>query len=173
MLDIRCPQCGSENSQSISVLLAAGTSHGSIHGGGLSISQGGGLGAQSYSGATSQQTVLARKFTMGPRPYSKLGCLLFSIFFLMSSVVMLFESLTEPGSIFLVIGGVLGLIYISDLSTLGKRQERWDARARYLREAWFCHRCGIDWIPDRTNSDTTLPGVADPVPSSPQPAAEA
>lgn len=160
MVEATCPHCQSENTQAIQVLLAAGTTRGTFHGGGVSLSQGGGLGAHSLSGSTTQSTVLVQRFAMPKRPAARITMLLSGILLGGLGTVIMFPALGagETGSTvgcgggIAVMGGVLLGIYFLDLLSLADRQARWDQRAQYLRHAWFCHRCGSDWLPNPTGA---------------------
>ena len=154
MFDVSCPNCKSENTQAIQVLLAAGTAQGSFRGAGVGVSQGGGLGGGIMGGTTSQATNLVRRFAPGARPRAKVGMLLWGIVLGSTGVAMFFPgsfggggSAVGCGGAFGAMGAVLLGIYTFDLASLKKRQARWDQRSHYLRQAWFCHRCGADWIP--------------------------
>lgn len=148
MINAACPRCGSENTQAIHVLMAAGTTTGKFSGGGVSYSQGGGLGGHSVAGSMSNQTELAQRFRMPPRPSPKTAFLVLGIVFSVLTVVF---AITRTdlgigcGVFFGVIGFVLLVVYASSKAGLPHRQQAWDSRASYLQNAWFCHRCGRDW----------------------------
>lgn len=151
MFDCRCPQCGNEQTQSIQVLVAGGTTHGDLKGGSVSYSQGGGLGSSTFGGKTKTQTQLASKFVMSKRPASRTGLILSGILLSLFGLMYLGASRGEAtgcGVIFLFIGVGLIVAFITDRRKLPLRQSDWDHRAHYLSQAWFCHRCGQDWLPD-------------------------
>lgn len=151
MLDCRCPNCGNEQTQSVQVLVAGGTTHGAIQGGSVSYSQGDNLGGSAFSGKTKSQTQLAAKFVMPKRPSSRSGLLLSGILLTLIGIINFSASKGEAagcGVVALFIGAGLIVGFISDQRSLPRRQANWDHRANYLSRAWFCHRCGHDWAPE-------------------------
>lgn len=158
MINVTCPHCGSENTQSIPVLMASGMSHGTIAGGGISYSGGGGFGGHTFSGGTTNISVLARRFMLPPPPSSKEGMLIIGILIAVVALfcVMIAVGISQPEPV--GCGFVTGLIslpfffiYFSDRKTLPSRRTQWAERRAYLDRAWFCHRCGADWDPNHAN----------------------
>lgn len=161
MLDVSCPHCGSENTQSIPVLMASGMSHGTIAGGGISYSGGGGLGGHTFSGGTTNISVLARRFMMPPAPTSKGGVLVtavllafFGFFFLVIGLATAQEGSGGCGVFLGLVALPFFLVYFSDKKTLPFRRAQWAERRAYLDRAWFCHRCGADWDPSQVTAPT-------------------
>lgn len=145
MLNTTCPNCGSTNTQAVQVLLAHGTTTGTIKGGGVSLSQGGGLGAHTFSGDTTQKTELAKRFTLEPRPGISWGAMVATAV----GGLLLYLSISEKSTLWSVVFGLVTLISVLAFfglkAQLPEQIKAWEARAAYLRHAWFCHQCGKDW----------------------------
>lgn len=142
-----CPHCQSDNTQAISVLLQAGTIQGAIKGGAVGYSQGGGLGGSAFSGATSQQSDLARRFSPGARPEARTWAMLLGLFMVLFGALMGSTGQAGCAAGVIIPGAILLLIYLSDRSGLPLRRTRWQDAIERAKRGWVCLRCGRDWEP--------------------------
>ncbi len=162
-MNCNCPKCGSENTQNVKILHASGSSSGVSVGTGFSSgtshSHGTGFGTHSSTHTTTtrtkNQTELAKKFDPGARPSKGTGLIVMAVifgFFLILSFWLssLFSLKGGPGVFSLIwalLAGAMIAIYV--MGTNGRKEQLkiWLQRQEYLDAAWFCHRCGHDWIP--------------------------
>ena len=140
-----CPNCQSENTQAISVLLQTGTVQGAIKGGAVGYSAGGGIGGAGFSGTTSQQTAMARKFAPGPRPSAKAWMVLLGIFLAVFGASMGSSGQAGCAAGLIVPGAVLLLVYFIDRRDIPARAAKWQAAVDFANQGWVCLRCGKSW----------------------------
>lgn len=152
-MDYKCPKCGYEHGQSIAVLRSAGRSSGRVSGGGVSFSPGG-MGVQSFSANTQQVTDLAHRFDPGPAPSDGGTLIVIAILCALPAVAVLYttHSIGIISGIFLVVSLLFVAIYISGKGVREKAHTLWSRKVAYYSSAWFCHRCGNDWLPENDGS---------------------
>lgn len=149
-MDFNCPKCGSGDTQSVQILIESGTSRGTSRGAGMSYSPGTGVGSHTTTTRTTLKTDLANKYTPGARPSQKIGYLIFGSIF---ALFLLFSLLGGDGQIggfgflWLFLSGFFFLMFVTGKKERMKRIAIWEERVEYLSRAWFCHRCGSDWLP--------------------------
>lgn len=149
-MDCACPKCGSDNTQSLKVLCESGTSRGRSVGTGTSFSRGTGLGTHNTFTKTTIQSDLAKKFSPGAKPGEGAGFLVSAGVF--GSFALLSFALGKTGvggmTIFwLVLAAIMAFIYLGGRNPRREELKSWQQRVAYADSAWFCHRCGADWIP--------------------------
>ena len=156
-MNFTCPKCASEQTQKVSVLVAAGSTGGLLGGTSLSYNIRDGLSVGSHAGRISSQTALAQRLSPGRRPSQEAGlhvggivCLSLGLLFSVCGYVMIGPTvlvMMALGGTLGIIGLVLYLAYAMGASKRRRATEDWERRDRYLSIAWFCHRCGHDWMP--------------------------
>ena len=146
-----CPQCGSEQTQRISVLISAQTTEGSYQGSSLSFSTGGGLGVGSHIGQTRSRSELARRFIQDDPPSNFTKELAGGIAVLLVTAIAGFaiQSWKGLGPVLAFAGLGVFLLFLHGAGRVARQRalDAWHWRKTYLEHAWFCHRCGHDWRP--------------------------
>lgn len=140
-----CPRCGSASTQSIAVLVAAGTSRGEFSGESVSFSANSGWSAGTNSGTVHSQSALAVRFSPKP-PSDDVGLLAMSITLFVVGALAFFAS-SVVGAVLVTAGAVSAGIYQARGKLRQEFRRAFEMRKSYLRRAWFCHRCGQDFLP--------------------------
>ena len=151
-MNCNCPQCGSENTQAVQVLLDAGTQRGksatSISGVGIGLGGGLGVGLGSATGSNVQQSDLARRFALPKYPRDLGPYLFLGIGFLILAAII-GKGAEGCGGLFVLVGLACVIGFFANRKSRKQAQLNWEARRHYLSQAWFCHRCGKEWVPSQ------------------------
>jgi hypothetical protein len=151
MMDAKCPNCGSDQTQSVQMMMQAGTTRGtsttSMSGVGIGFSGGIGIGVGSASSSTFSQSDLVRKFRLPGCPHRSAALPIIAALLGMASLMLWKYSLYGPALYLMAIGAILMVIFMAQGPSIKRQQEEWHKRRVYLSRAWLCHRCGQDWIP--------------------------
>lgn len=153
MIDAKCPQCGSENTQAIAIMMQTHTQSGAMQTGMVGYSQGGGLGVGVANSSIQLQNQLAAKYRMGPIPSDGTTLVVTGIAFVILGLLLAFPSFASKDGCFiffcvafLLLGILLFVGYSTGRESRLKARNAWMARRDYLQRAWVCHRCGHDWL---------------------------
>lgn len=150
-----CPQCNSENTQAIHVMVAAGNSSGFGSSSHVGITSHGTIGVGSSSHGIQTATDLARQHAR-PQPPKRdtavqgCGALILGAGALMFGATVLAWKFTEQttiGIFIMLFGGFVLYLYQRGDKAHFARLQQYRDRLEYWENAWLCHRCGHDWDP--------------------------
>ncbi len=139
-MNTTCPNCQSQDTQAVRMVIAAGTSTGLGHG--VAMATGGAALAEF---ATTSKTELARKLDPGPAP--SIGLLEFLGWaFIPLGLFIGFVMGASGGAGWGLAGLGLFLAVIGRSVTSGKKAD-WTQRSAEADRSWVCLRCGKVWEP--------------------------
>ncbi|MCL1909182.1 MAG: hypothetical protein FWG12_07455 [Holophagaceae bacterium] len=158
-IDSTCPNCNSNSTQSVAMLIGHGTFTGKTTGigvGGAGFSGGLGLGVGVSSQNTKMMSDLAKRYVPPRKPDASIKYILLVGLAMAANMLVSVVALSNKN--FGAILGCGGILFIIPLAiwvgrriskSQRKKIQEWEARVEYLQKLWLCNQCGHEWIPGR------------------------
>lgn len=153
--DAKCPNCQSEQTQSIQVMSQMNTQTGSANTTTVGYSRGTGIGVAGSATSIAMQSQMAQKYRIPPRPQRSMVVPMIGVLALIAAFIFLMVGIYGERSA--LVGTVMATGFAALMfwaHTQGKENylrnvSKWEERRNYLLKAWVCHRCGHDWVPEQ------------------------